>query len=200
MPNRMTHSESPTVLGKKGFSPPALSIPTFGAMVLGLLIFAAGCGRPPTGPRDDKNQILDKGDPWQAAGKRLRSDTDLVACKSALSSLNNELTNGDKAEKPKALSAQDEDALAAIVPLHSTDRDEIRPAAFTPHDPVYLAECLYLRDAARSLDPARSFPRAAGRSRFRLGVPPGLSQSVVNQSWGSHPGSGSATGLRPPPR
>ena len=38
-----------------------------------------------------------------------------------------------------------------MVPLHPTDRDEIRSATFSPHDAVYLAECLYLRDAARSL-------------------------------------------------
>jgi hypothetical protein len=122
-----------------------------GAVLFGLLMLVAGCGRPPTGPRDDKNQVVAKGDPWEAAAKRLRSNTNLVACRAALSSLNQELTNGDKAEKPTSLSAQDEAALTAIVPLQETDRDEIRPAAFTPHDPVYLAECFYLRDAARSL-------------------------------------------------
>ena len=34
--------------------------------------------------------------------------------------------------------------------MNPGDREEIRGATFTPHDPIYLAECLYLRDAARS--------------------------------------------------
>lgn len=126
-------------------------IPIFAVLILGLSLLATGCGRPPTGPKDQQGLAAAKGDPWEAAAKRLRKDTDLAACKGVLSALNHELASGEKIEKPAALSPQAEEALATLVPLHPSDRDEIRPAAFSPHDPVYVAECLYLRDAARSL-------------------------------------------------
>jgi len=130
---------------------PLTSISLFMALALGLSCFASGCGRPPTGPKDQQGQSAVKGDPWEVVAKRLRKEGELAACKSALSALNHELASGEKVEKPAALSPQAEEALAALIPLHSSDRDEIRPSAFSPHDPVYVAECLYLRDAARSL-------------------------------------------------
>src|SRR6185369_7843073 len=62
-----------------------------------------------------------------------------------------DLSRVEKNEKPVGLSNETEEALARVVPLNAGDREEIRGSTFTPHDPVYMAECLYLRDAARSL-------------------------------------------------
>lgn len=119
------------------------------ALAAGLL---AGCGKPPKSVTDGKDVATAKGDPWEAARKRLRKDTDFAACKAALANLNTDLPADPKAPKPAGLSKDAEAALAALVPLNADDLGEVRPAAFTAHDPVYLAECLYLRDAARSLD------------------------------------------------
>ena len=130
------------------------TVAAFGALtafILVLSFLSTGCGKPPKLSDSDEKVAASRGDPWEAAGKRLRKETDFNACKSVLGSLNHELTTGEKADKPAALAKSDEDALAGVVPLHASDRDEIRAAAFSAHDPVYLAECLYLRDAARSL-------------------------------------------------
>jgi len=112
---------------------------------------SSGCGKPPKIGSTDESRNTAKGDPWDAAAKRLRKETDFKTCKTVLGTLNHELSTGDKAEKAPGLGKSEEDALAGVVPLHASDRDEIRPGTFSPHDPVYLAECLYLRDAARSL-------------------------------------------------
>jgi hypothetical protein len=121
------------------------------ALILGVSLLATGCGKPPRLSQGDDKDAVAKGDPWEAAAKRLRKETDVKGCKTALAALNHELTSAEKVEKPTALSKEDENRLGTIVPLHATDRDEIRSANFSPHDPVYLAECLFLRDAARSL-------------------------------------------------
>ena len=120
-------------------------------LMLGLAVLATGCGRPPAGNKEEQGQSIAKGDPWEAAAKRLRKDTDLIACKNVLTSLNHELVSGEKFDKPTALSPQGEGSLAALVPLQANDLQEIRPAAFSTHDPVYVSDCLFLRDAARSL-------------------------------------------------
>ena len=119
------------------------------AVLLGLA--ATGCGRPPSGHKDETSQNGPKGDPWDAVAKRFRKETDLSACKSALSTLNHELANREGVEKPAALSESAEKSLTGLVPMHDSDREEIHSAAFSPHDPVYIADCFYLRDAARSL-------------------------------------------------
>ncbi len=121
------------------------------ALAVGIALLSTGCGRPPRINDSDEKDTRQKADPWEAAAKRLRKETDLKSCKAALSSLNHELATGEKADKTAALAESDEEALANLVPLHASDREEIRSATFSPHDPVYLAECLYLRDAARSL-------------------------------------------------
>jgi hypothetical protein len=121
------------------------------ALVVGIALVSTGCGKPPKLNESDETDTRQKSDPWEAAAKRLRKETDLKACKAVLGSLNHELSTGEKGEKAAALAKPEEDALASLVPLHASDREEIRPATYSPHDPVYLAECLYLRDAARSL-------------------------------------------------
>src|SRR5262245_60927228 len=130
----------------------SLSIPV--SVVLAALLVAAplsiGCRRPPPTFAADEKQAT-KGDPWEAAVKRLRKDTDSATAKTALGTLTGDLARSEKAAKPPALSREAEDALTKLVPLNDQDRDELRVAAFTPYDPAYLADCLYLRDAARSL-------------------------------------------------
>ena len=102
-------------------------------------------------PDQDERPGNGQSDPWESAARRFRKDADLTACKTALTGLNNDLTRAEKADKPIALSGEAEEALAKLVPLNASDRNEIRASNFSPHDPIYLAECLYMRDAARSL-------------------------------------------------
>ncbi|MBA4191892.1 MAG: hypothetical protein C0467_28260 [Planctomycetaceae bacterium] len=116
-----------------------------------------GCGKPPPQRKDEKDSVAAKVKPWEAAGKRLRKEFDAAGCKTALVLLNTDLEAAPDAPKPAPLTPEAEAALAALVPLNAEDKAGLRDTAYTTHDPVYLAECLYMRDAARSLDvPARA--------------------------------------------
>ncbi len=123
---------------------------------VGILIVAAaitlsgGCSKPPTTAGGDPATNTPKGDAWKAAGTRLSKETDLPATKSALASITSDIGN-QAGEKLPAISEEALTALAGVVPLSPADRDELRGASFSAHDPVYLADCFYLRDAARSL-------------------------------------------------
>jgi hypothetical protein len=113
-------------------------------------IGGGGCSKPPVRPNDEQNNAGPKGDPWKTAGARLKKDTELTSVKTALTGLTNEVSI-QEGQKLPALSDEAFGALAAVVPLSPGDHAEIRGAAFSGYDPVYLADCLYLRDAARSL-------------------------------------------------
>lgn len=90
-----------------------------------------------------------KGDPWKAAASRLRNETDLATVKQVLSTLTSDISQ--KGEKLPTFTNESLDAVAKLVPLSPEDREELNAAAYTSHDPVYIADCFYLRDAARSL-------------------------------------------------
>jgi hypothetical protein len=112
------------------------------ALALTLLSVAA-CSKPPTGSGGEAATGGPKVEPWKATAVKLRKETDATAAKSALG-----LLSGEK------LPATSDEALAALgklVPLSEADRAELRPSAFTALDAAYLADCFYLRDAARSL-------------------------------------------------
>jgi hypothetical protein len=127
------------------------------SLVAALLAAAAvtvpggGCGKAP-GPAENKSTdpvAEEKKEPWKVAAGRLKRETDLAACKAALLGLRVDTGTGD--QKLPALSDEALAALAAVVPLSDADRDEIRGGPFSDHDAAYLADCFYLRDAARSL-------------------------------------------------
>jgi hypothetical protein len=121
----------------------------FAAILLGALL-GGGCSRPVTNNASN-DPAGAKVDPWKAAAARLKKDTDLAATKQALSTVNSE-TGQQGGETLPALAPDQLAALAALVPLSPADREEIGGAAFSTHDPAYVADCLYLRDAARALD------------------------------------------------
>lgn len=132
--------------------------PTFPRFLAGLSCFAVllaaimavtigGCSKPPsTTTIADNTNAGPKGDPWKAAGARLKKQTDLATTKAALATLTSEV-----GQTLPTLSEGDFTALEKVVPLSPADREEIHGAAFSAHDPVYLADCFYLRDAAKSL-------------------------------------------------
>lgn len=121
--------------------------------LLGLLAavaLAGGCGKPPTAIKDDGGKDVVKGKPWENAALRLKKDTDPSAVRIALTALGSEL-NAENKEPLPALPEADLTKLGELVPLTPEDRAEVRAATFTAHDSVYLADCLYMRDVARSL-------------------------------------------------
>ena len=118
----------------------ALVLLAGGAIALSSL---GGCSKPPTPLADDQGTGGEKADAWKAASARLQKDTDAAAAKVALGALGG--------EKLPATPDEQFAAIEKLVPLTQADRDEIRGPSFSAHDAVYLADCFFLRDAARSL-------------------------------------------------
>jgi hypothetical protein len=117
-------------------------------------LLAAGCGKSGDPKKSEERSADKKIDPWEALGKRLRKETDLATCKSALGQLASELPNRTDVPGPTVLSPEAERAITDVVVLVPDDLQEVRQSAFTSLDAVYLAESFYLADAARSLDAA----------------------------------------------
>ncbi|MDY3552125.1 hypothetical protein R5W24_001205 [Gemmata sp. JC717] len=153
-----------------------------------LLLLAAGtgtggCGRPPAhvdGPAVTEGP---KVNPWANAAQRLKKDTDPTTVRVALTALGSEL-NAENKERLPALPEADLAKLAEVVPLTPEDREELRAGAFTAHDSVYIADCLYLRDAARSLALAALPPEA--RAEIALAW---VCRQVYLQPWAWHLGA-----------
>jgi hypothetical protein len=124
---------------------------SFAVLLLSVALFG-GCSKPVTNNASNENAGT-KVDPWKAAAARLKKDTDLAAAKQALATINSD-AGQQEGEKLPAAAPEQLAALSAMVPLSPADREEISGAAFSNHDPAYVADCLYLRDAARALDVA----------------------------------------------
>jgi hypothetical protein len=108
-----------------------------------------GCSKAPKGGGTTESTSA-KVNPWELTGKKLKKETDFAACQNALRVLVENLRNDDSYPKPASLGPDEERALA-IVPLGPGDKDEIHGWIYSAHDPVYLADCFYLRDVAQSL-------------------------------------------------
>jgi hypothetical protein len=115
---------------------------------------APGCGKSNDTKKSEERAAEKKTDPWEAVGKRLRKEKDAAACRAALGQLASELPNRSDVPAPTPLSPEAERAITDHVPLAPPELQELRQASFTSLDSVYLAECFYLADAARSLDAA----------------------------------------------
>src|SRR5439155_26153091 len=139
--------------------PPTRPFPLRVVATLGLatalfagLVLLSGCpkqSKSPTG--GDAKQEVTTGTPWEAFGQRLRKGNDLTACKTAVGQLNAELTTRKEFQPPPP-SPEADQALTSAAPLSPDDLAEARNGSFTALDAVYLADCFYLRDAARTLD------------------------------------------------
>jgi hypothetical protein len=118
----------------------------------GFLLFP-GCTKPTPPPEIDPQQQAAAGDPWAALGQRLRKETDVAAVKSALGQLVNDLAGRQGVAAPQAMSPETEKKLTSVVPLSESDVAATRAAGYSGLDAAYIADSLYLRDSARSLDP-----------------------------------------------
>lgn len=137
-----------------------ITLRSFRSLLTGLTVLAlvtasvcgSGCRRPPQPPKDETTTSSPKGDPWELLARRLKKETDFVACKTALADLANNLAAQDGSPRLPGLTPEAEAALTQVIALIPEDREEIRGAALSSHDPVYLSDCLYLRDVWRSLE------------------------------------------------
>jgi hypothetical protein len=128
------------------------------ALFVGLVLMS-GCMRQPKVTGDSNKEATEGKDPWDEVGKRLKKENDLAACKSAINQLRRGLSERVKEfPQPPGLAPEAEKSLSQLVRLTPTDLAELRPASFTNLDEIYLADCLYLRDAARAMEIAGLSP------------------------------------------
>ena len=119
------------------------------------VVVPAGCGKSADTKKDEtRGTAAAKADPWDALARRLRKETDAAGVRTALAHLASELPDRPDVPGPTVVSPEAERAITDAAPLAPADLQEVRQSAFTSLDAVYLAECYYLADAARSLDGA----------------------------------------------
>ncbi len=147
--------------------PPRLLTATLGVgLLLAALACLPGCStKPPVsnaGAADRKND-----DPWPRAAGELHRESEVTACRRALEQLRTDLANSTDAKfQPASLAADQEKTLQQAMNLTEREVAEVRPAAYTGLDAHYLAECYYLRDAARSLGVSGLPPERQARVAF----------------------------------
>ena len=154
----------PTRMNRLGSLRSVLATAAFLALTF---ILTAGCMKTGTSrPKGPDAPTGPKSDPWDGLAKRLRKDTEPATLKTALTLFASDLSGREDVPKPPELTPAAEKALAALIPLSSADLAGIRLGVYGGLDPAYLAECLYLRDAARSLDPTTLPPTELARAGF----------------------------------
>jgi hypothetical protein len=127
---------------------------------------SGGCKKTETtDPGSDKTKTEAKVDAWATAGARLKKETNFSATRQILTSLTNDISHQD-GEKLPTFTPESLAALKAIVPLSAGDSEELSGAAYSTHDPAYVADCLYMRDVARSLGVAGLPPEKQAELAF----------------------------------
>ncbi len=120
----------------------------FAALVVSLL----GCGTKPPAYVAVSQEKLNE-DPWGRVVTQLRKETEIGSCRRILETLRSDLAvNTDPQFQPASLTPDAEKTIQQLLNLNEQEAREIRSASYSSLDAVYLAECLYLRDVARSLD------------------------------------------------
>ena len=125
-----------------------------GVAVLGAVLVLAlvpiGCG-PSDKTKATSAEKKAQEDPWLKAVIALRQDSDAVACRRVLNELNQALASAPVDSQRKLGDAEAALARSALN-LGEAELKEIRSSGYTALDPNHLADGLYLRDVARSLD------------------------------------------------
>lgn len=144
----------------------------FGLLPAALAALAlTGCPKPNTkytGDNDAKTGpgAAQKADPWDAAAKRVRKETDAAAVRTTLGKLAEEIAARPDLPPVPALTPDAEKLLAPLARLAPEDLEVVRPATFSGGDAAYVAACLYLRDAVRAVDPVGLPPAEAANAGF----------------------------------
>lgn len=133
-----------------------------------LLAAVAGCTRPnaASSPGGAGAAAGPKADPWETAARAVKKDGTAGGVTAALRQLGNELAGRPDLSSLPALAPSETKALAAVVPLSPADEADLAGAGFTGLDAVYVADCLYLLDAARSAAPPELPPADRARAGF----------------------------------
>ena len=135
------------------------SIPLVAALLL-----LAGCGTPDKAKPTDTGKKAQE-DPWLKAVTAIRQETDATTCRRVLNELNQAFASTPVDQQPKLGEAEAAFAKSALN-LDGAEMTEIRSTGYTALDPNHLAEALYLRDVARSLDVANLPVAERARAAF----------------------------------
>lgn len=139
------------------------SIPLFAALLL-LALVPVGCGTPDKAKPTDTGKKAQE-DPWLKAVTAIRQETDATTCRRVLNELNQAFASTPVDRQPKLGEADAAFAKNALN-LDDAEMKEIRSTGHTTLDPNHLAEALYLRDIARSLDVANLPVAERARTAF----------------------------------
>jgi hypothetical protein len=124
-----------------------------------------GCGPTASRPQAEGPQ-RQLPDPWPSFAQNLRRENDSISVRRLLGQLGADLASNSAADQPKGPTPAQDAAIAQALTLPAEDAAEVRSAAFTPLDAIYLAECCYLRDIARSLELANLAPQVQADAVF----------------------------------
>ncbi len=148
-----------------------------GAAAIASAVYAMpGCTKPPV--YKDSEGTRANEDPWPPVVAQLRKESDPATCRRVLGKLNTDLGQNPDAPQPAGMSDAEAKAARDLLGLSEDELKELRPPTYSPLDPNYLAECLYLRDAARSLDTAGLPPGRQAELAFAW-----VCRQVVLQPW-----------------
>jgi hypothetical protein len=165
------------------------------AFALVALVGLAGCTRTTTPTHTTASAQREAENPWPRAVVQLRKENDAPSCRRILGQVNNDLAaHPDTELQPAGLTPDGEKNLKAQLRLTDEELKEIRPASYTGLDGYYLAGCLYLRDAARSLDVAGLPPARQAELAFAW-----VCRQVALRPWITPVGNGRAVSNPPVP-
>jgi hypothetical protein len=155
---------------------------------------ASGCTRPPVSKNTEVKK--DTTNPWPGVVSELRKANDPASIRRVFGDLNNDLAQNPVPEfLPAGLSERDEPAIRQTLNLTDEEGRELRSSSYSGLDAQYLSQCLYLRDAARSLESAGIPPARQAELAFAW-----VCRQVVPHQWVSrNPQTGQGERMPPVP-
>ncbi len=129
---------------------PAAAIP----ILLGaLLLLPVGCGTSEKAKPTSADRKIQE-DPWLKVQTALRQESDPESARRVLNELNRGLAS-ESVDSQRKLGDADAEFIRSSFNLTEAEMKELRSSGYTPLDANHLAEALYLRDVAKSLDIAK---------------------------------------------
>lgn len=128
------------------------------ALVVVSVLALNGCGGRPTEVTGGRGEERAKEDPWQKFVGGFRGEADWQKVRQLLADLNSGLAGNSTAARPQAAEPAELTRLKADLRLTDREATFLAQSDYAPLDAHYLAECLYLRDAAAGLGVQDSDP------------------------------------------
>ena len=155
---------------------PLLLAVTFPALLGALVLLPSGCGSPEKAKPTSAEKKAQE-DPWLRVATSLRQESDAASCRRVLNELNQALASAPVGSQ-RRLGEAEAAAARSELNLGEAEMKEIRSVGYTPLDPNHLAEALYLREVARSLDLAKAPVAERARAAFDW-----VCRQVILQPW-----------------